>query len=346
MTCQKVTKLGLSDLSLSPTFRVPAARYRQFLPLRSIGACPGGQLAKTWMSARAFGESTTANREVRQPMRSGLTTLLLLIPILAVPMLAIFGIPNFAPAVASPLGDDDWQTGESAAAGFAPAVGQVAVAPGPTVAQNGLDFSNNPRQSNLERNVPWPGRPRSAAAERSHPSPRLNPGNYEGFDRTASVLAPSAPPQRQPGGQDAAQPPAWPGAPLDGGVQTIGFTQPGEFASPPKYERPASTEVEQLRFESGTHRGSRPPRPLPPAAPSLTWQAAVKRLNELDISNFRLEPGSDPNQFLFVCSYTPPENPQVSYRFEAEASEPIKAVEKVLAQVEARRSRPAETPLP
>ena len=37
---------------------------------------------------------------------NGLATILLMIPILAVPALAIFGVPQFAPVVASPLDDD------------------------------------------------------------------------------------------------------------------------------------------------------------------------------------------------------------------------------------------------
>lgn len=278
-------------------------------------------------------------------MRSGLTTLLLLIPILAVPMLAIFGIPNFAPAVASPLGDEAWREAPVDRGGAAPTFGDAAGAQ-ELVAQNGLDFSNNPRQSNLERNIPWPGRTRSEAAERTHPNPESSAGNFDGFDRTAAVISPSAPPRRLPLGQEPGQPPAWPAATQDGAVQPIGYSVPGDFAGPPKYERPAQTDVEQVGFESSGRRGPRPPRVLPNATPALTWQDAVKRLDELEIDNFRLERGSDQNQFFFMCSYTPPENPQVSYRFEAEASEPLKAVEKVLAQVESRRLRPTETPSP
>jgi len=70
-----------------------------------------------------------------------------------------------------------------------------------------------------------------------------------------------------------------------------------------------------------------------PSAP-LTWRAAVQRLNQLEIRNFRLEPGRSADQFIFICSYTPRDNPRVSYRFEAEADEPLRAVEKVLAQID------------
>jgi hypothetical protein len=72
-----------------------------------------------------------------------------------------------------------------------------------------------------------------------------------------------------------------------------------------------------------------PSRPEEP----FTWQDAVDRLNALEIRNFRLQPGHRENQFSFVCNYTPSDSPRVSYRFEAEADEPLKAVEKVLEQI-------------
>jgi len=70
-----------------------------------------------------------------------------------------------------------------------------------------------------------------------------------------------------------------------------------------------------------------------PAA-GLTWKSAVERLNHLEIRNFRLEPGQQVGQFVFICSYTPQHSPRLSYRFEAQADEPLRAVEKVLDQIE------------
>ena len=75
------------------------------------------------------------------------------------------------------------------------------------------------------------------------------------------------------------------------------------------------------------------------ARDSLTWQGALRRLNELEIRNFRLEPSRQANQFVFICSYTPTDSPRVSYRFEAESEEPLKAVEKVLAQIDEWQQR-------
>ena len=76
-----------------------------------------------------------------------------------------------------------------------------------------------------------------------------------------------------------------------------------------------------------------------PEAESLTWKEAVRRLNDLEIRNFRLQPGLHDNQFAFSCMYTPSDNPRISTRFEAEADEPLKAVEKVLAQIEVWQQR-------
>ncbi|MDX1966591.1 MAG: hypothetical protein SFV23_05420 [Planctomycetaceae bacterium] len=66
----------------------------------------------------------------------------------------------------------------------------------------------------------------------------------------------------------------------------------------------------------------------------LTWKSAVERLNRLEIRNFRLEPGQQLGQFVFICSYTPQHSPRLSYRFEAQADEPLRAVEKVLEQID------------
>lgn len=66
----------------------------------------------------------------------------------------------------------------------------------------------------------------------------------------------------------------------------------------------------------------------------LTWQAATAQLNNLGIRNFRLEPGRNANEFLFVCFYSPENNPRMTMRFEAESTEPLKAVELVLGQVQ------------
>lgn len=66
----------------------------------------------------------------------------------------------------------------------------------------------------------------------------------------------------------------------------------------------------------------------------LTWRAAVARLNALGIRDYRLSPGERPHQFHFSCFFTPADIPRITHRFEAEANQPLEAVEKVLDQVD------------
>lgn len=71
----------------------------------------------------------------------------------------------------------------------------------------------------------------------------------------------------------------------------------------------------------------------------MTWLAAVERLNQFGIQQYRLQPGSRANLFHFSCFFTPPHNPRVYHRFEAEAGDPLAAVTNVLEQVESWHSR-------
>ena len=77
--------------------------------------------------------------------------------------------------------------------------------------------------------------------------------------------------------------------------------------------------------------------PSPRAATSadgLTWRRAVQRLNELGIHQFRLEPGRDNGDFYFACDFSPDQDSRITRRFEAEAAEPLHAVELVLRQID------------
>lgn len=90
------------------------------------------------------------------------------------------------------------------------------------------------------------------------------------------------------------------------GVQTADFTQPA----------PRQNALQQS----------------PPDEP-LTWQLAVRRLKALGIRQFMLQEGLREDEFHFSCFYTPPDNPRIRHRFEAEAREPLRAVEKVFVQI-------------
>lgn len=53
----------------------------------------------------------------------------------------------------------------------------------------------------------------------------------------------------------------------------------------------------------------------------------------MGIRQFNLQEGVREDEFHFSCFYTPPDNPRIRHRFEAEAREPLLAVEKVFTQI-------------
>ena len=205
-------------------------------------------------------------------------TLLLVIPLAAIPLMAIFGIPEFAHVTASedssalgivrrPSEDrrPDQNTAteyqDRAADLFAPQEhdrGQSAIAAPSSGSQFRILASSGPEPAEPDDSV------RFASAHAQRPSPRPTP---------TSTRQPAA-------AQDLAG-------------QLVGATASG-----------------------------------------LTWRDASRRLEEIGITDYRLERGHQVDQFLFVCRFSPGSDPRVVQRFEAESSQPLAAVEDVLTQVE------------
>ncbi len=84
-----------------------------------------------------------------------------------------------------------------------------------------------------------------------------------------------------------------------------------------------------------------PPADEQETPPPLTWDLARQRLKSLDIKEYYLQPDPESGMFLFRCAYARPETPRVSRLFEAEAPDPLQAVEEVLEQVESWRNQSA-----
>ncbi len=61
---------------------------------------------------------------------------------------------------------------------------------------------------------------------------------------------------------------------------------------------------------------------------------AIKKLQSLGIKNFQMVPGSEPGEFMFRCVTVSPQNSRLVFRFESEAKDPLLAVKDVLRQVE------------
>lgn len=213
--------------------------------------------------------------------------MLLLIPVVTIPLMAVFGVPEIIPQVPSAM--EGWL--KPASQKQPPASSEAA-----TPAADTLPL---PRATLSEQAIAWEQRPTHDIAL---PRP---------LSEQAALPSEAAASQ----GRSLFDPP-----PTTADMQNHPSTE-------------ETTNLTPINYTRSTPR-NRPPAAATRPAVNLTWQQAVKRLNELEIRNFRLEPGLKPDQFMFVCSYTPPDNPRVSYRFEAEADEPLRAVAKVLEQIE------------
>lgn len=291
---------------------------------------------------------------------NGLATILLMIPVLTVPALAIFGIPQFAPVVASPLdegrhNDRETRVGNSARPSHDELFDDI----------DGFDSDseamNNPSPASRDR----------GPSRRSHRNGLVRQTEVQtvpawGDDLSKNSDEPSHSRRQtsnEPNGQATREPSFGERIPKKASPSRVGsldgrnVPQAGKMADP---VRVVSTDVtdqsilqagfindagdrEKPRSATGgiRSRANEPHnsklRETPPNP--LTWQTAVERLNEFEIRSFRLEPGHRPGQFVFICSYTPPDASSVSYRFEAGADEPLKAVEKVLEQIVEWRQR-------
>jgi len=212
---------------------------------------------------------------MRSSAHGSLASILLLLPILAIPLFAIFGIPEFAPVADLPL--DEAALHDSTSATDAPQFAAV---------------SN------------WESEPLPKSAPVADPVWGTAPEQLQvpAFDQRRSRPASTA--------QSSA-------------------VQSAESAA----IRPVVWNEDSAAIPSNPAQ-SDGPQPISGGDTILTWKSAVQRLQQLEIRSYRLEPGRDPGQFTFICSYTPQHNPSVSYRFEAEADEPLRAVEKVLAQID------------
>lgn len=262
---------------------------------------------------------------MRSTIHSTFATLLLMVPVLAIPALAIFGIPQFAPVVVSPLdeGEDEdreRRVGQSARLGeFADELDDAPA----------FDSGDSRGIANATAGIgdSVPLNDASGGGLHSHDFRRPAPPN----SRSDSFSDPLNPvrPARNRGGAERGSP-----ALEDFGNPTAANAGPqwGDNRGSHAGGAPITTPFQAA---DGSNRGLNAVDT--PASDTginaLTWPEALRRLNELEIRDFRLGRGLNDNEFLFVCSYSPNGSPLVSYRFEAESTEPLKAVENVLEQV-------------
>jgi hypothetical protein len=274
---------------------------------------------------------------MRASSQGSFTTLLLLVPVLAVPLFAIFGLPEISTDTQQTSLEEEFPE-LSDVTPLASDAKAFDAGASPSDTSSALPASTTPLTEHPEGvagNSEPPLWSNNHGSNNQNPPDQKAPGTTPA-DAGAMAWADTTSP---PVGTVPRTLPKASASPLSNS-DLHGMVH-GEFAeheietSPAKGVIPAgNTEIAVAPKSAEKMGGKKSSREKPADTPPLTWQDAVQRLHALQIRNFRLEPGAEPSVFVFICSYTPADNPRISYRFEAEANEPLKAVEKVLQQIE------------
>lgn len=277
---------------------------------------------------------------MRSTAYSVMMTLLLLVPISAVPLMAIFGVPQFTPIVSSPLDEpdeDDWDRPARKKTRSISQVDQEDEIPDDET----LEWSDAPEQ-----------RPRSLTKRRARANALAAGDDAEQSFAEAGDVEDPPPrktgtlPRDRPDESSEDESPVQQAAneAMDGEASLVesavhvdsrepaARTDAEDAAKIPGYRRRKSGSRQETDRDLGKPASKKKSSSQP--ADSLSWQKLSQRLSDYGIRNFRLESGEEPGEFTFICTYTPSNSPHVTRKFEAVADDPLKAVAKVLAQVE------------
>lgn len=247
-----------------------------------------------------------------------LSTLMFMVPLLGVPLMAIFGVPQFVPVIASSVSDE---TNRPAKTRLKPSVGESASA---------YPFAAEPTSRSLDSREEYqfqdlfssPKRPRRDSRPIRGGETRSREAKFVETSLNADTWLT----------QTSSEVPA-----LEA-TQKLGdlFGDSVANTSPPESRGHSRAATAQTRSEPMSLRSNTVPltSSSEPLNEGLTWREAVRRLNELGIHEFRLEPGSQLGEFYFACEFTPHRDARVTRRFEAEAKEPLLAVQAVLRQID------------
>lgn len=251
---------------------------------------------------------------MRSRTRHSLSTLVFLVPLLGVPLMAIFGIPQFVPVIASSVSEESTPyrlpkrgrgVGESAAP-------LLSVSAGTSLDS---EFGNDEPLRDVFRPSSSSRRDRRSLAnddrrsETSFVQTSWNVGSSMASQTPVAVTNDTSAALRELFGDSDARKREPRLEDRRSELAASGPRSPGRFD-------PALREAREHSDEG------------------LTWRAAVQRLNALGIRKFRLEPGRQLGEFYFACEFASEHDARITRRFEAEASEPLLAVNTVLRQID------------
>ncbi|MGQ0636102.1 MAG: hypothetical protein ACT4QC_15935 [Planctomycetaceae bacterium] len=262
-----------------------------------------------------------------------LGALLILVPLAAIPIVAVVGVPHFAPLVASPADEEE-------IADLAPSPPAIRPAPAPAIRHADDLFAPLPgaaptRERDRQRGMaetggsqppfggdrparPWVPPPEAlddwqvTDDESSHGARRKREVvSIDEFD--GGLLMPAA-------GDRAVR-----GREINSPSDPRGAAARGR--NPAGLQSRASVDNEAL---AQLQLGALPAAALPPG-----WPAAARRLKELGIRQYRLEAKIEEQRFSFRCVFAVGGTADTTRIFEADADDPLDAVLEVLEQVDA-----------
>lgn len=230
---------------------------------------------------------------------SSLAAFLLSVPVSAILLMAVFGVPRFAPGIGGQGGEGGWQDPRQFFAGL-------------TGNRDDGELFNDYDSQRRSRDDSDPFAGRRGSDDQD--APQWGNASTNSRHRHEDEERPGREEHRRPNESD------WP---LRGRNASSG--SPADRLAMNDPPRNSGTEAQRFPAE----------RSIAPSAAELTWTMARRRLAELGIQQFHLEPGHGADSFLFVCMFAPGDDPRVTRRFEAEAADPLAAVQEVLTQIDA-----------
>lgn len=260
---------------------------------------------------------------MRSRTGNSLSTMMFIVPLLGVPLMAIFGVPQFVPVIASSVSDETTR----------PVRARLKDGVGESVSATSFAADQFPRDKASHGEPQFQDLFGSPSRLRRDSRP-IRDGESRGLDAKFVETSLSADNWwTQTSSEEHASETTQNLNDLFGdSVATANPTEPRSRTRSatvlPQGEKLA-THSRFTQLASGSEKSN----------DGLTWREAVRRLNELGIQEFRLEPGSQLGEFYFACEFTPHRDARVTRRFEAEAKEPLLAVQAVLRQIDEWLSR-------
>jgi hypothetical protein len=292
---------------------------------------------------------------MRSPLSGSLATCLIFVPLVAVPLLAVLGMPQSSVTANGPVDDLKFVQDQAAqTAGNAELLGPVQV----TDSRSDATAPNRESRGGARDSDPFAEfsrdsdglRRQATAVSSSGSSPKrpqrwLNEGNglpqkaLFSSDRTDDDRTASNPSDRPAAsGSLEDHPPEQPSreTPVKAPVarrtlpeaEAVVTNDSDAAATPPSADGPARVRTSSESRSTSNHASA--------------WTQAVGRLNALGIRDYQLQPGEREGEFNFSCRFAARSNPRVIHRFEAEAADPLDAVNQVLRQLDDWRARHAD----